>query len=191
MDNIARESAKLKNCISINPYAGEAGAAFAQLWMDSINHFEKRKRNMVAQLKQMGIKACHPNDGWVKRTNYGDPYQVYFCYPDFQDKIEINDIIALTSYDEELKHDVVTTHKVHSTENWGFTEIRLNYNIRPTGDRYWYRDDGQLELVDESNKARFQRWLNKPETAEQIISFVFYTSLIIGSFYWMSTLKPH
>lgn len=54
--------------------------------------FQNEERNWVAQLRAMGVKAAHPDDGWVHRTD--DPC-VHLEYPQFNDGPEVGDLIAL------------------------------------------------------------------------------------------------
>jgi hypothetical protein len=46
---------------------------------------------MVAELRAQGVKALHPDDGWVRR----DRDSVYLCYPYFDDGVNVGDIVAL------------------------------------------------------------------------------------------------
>jgi hypothetical protein len=47
----------------------------------------------VADLRAGGVKAAHPDDGWVDRKRD----RVHLCYPQFDDGVEIGDTIALGS----------------------------------------------------------------------------------------------
>lgn len=47
----------------------------------------------VAELRAGGVKASHPNDGWVDRA----AYKVHLCYPQFNDGLEVGDLLALGS----------------------------------------------------------------------------------------------
>lgn len=45
----------------------------------------------VTRLRACGVKAAHPDDGWVNR----EKNSVYFCYPQFNDNPVVGDLIAL------------------------------------------------------------------------------------------------
>jgi hypothetical protein len=45
----------------------------------------------IEALRKRGIKAAHPDDGWVDRENN----EVQLVYPQFNDGVEIGDTIAL------------------------------------------------------------------------------------------------
>lgn len=49
------------------------------------------ERAWVDQLRAEGIKAAHPDDGWVKRAEN----KVHLCYPQFNDGLGVADLLAL------------------------------------------------------------------------------------------------
>lgn len=52
---------------------------------------ESERQAWIADLRAQGVKAAHPDDGWVEReTN-----KVHLCYPDFNDGLEVGDLLAL------------------------------------------------------------------------------------------------
>lgn len=68
------------------------------LWNQIITDSEISYNNMVDRLRAAGIKACHPDDGWVRRECPTRPEiagSVYLCYPQFNDGPDIGDTIAL------------------------------------------------------------------------------------------------
>lgn len=67
------------------------GAEFVDRWRQSCNEGEQRESRWVAGLRSMGIKAAHPDDGWVDR----EKNSVNFCYPQFNDGVKEGDQIAL------------------------------------------------------------------------------------------------
>ena len=60
-------------------------------WHEICDKQERDKREWCERLRREGIKAAHPDDGWVDRE---DNYLI-FAYPQFRDKVEIGDQIAL------------------------------------------------------------------------------------------------
>lgn len=61
------------------------------LWHDICDKQETTKRDWIAKLRAKGVKAAHPDDGWVDRENS----TVCFCYPQFDDGPQVGDRIAL------------------------------------------------------------------------------------------------
>lgn len=51
------------------------------------------EQEWIAALRADGVKAAHPDDGWVKR----DENRVHLCYPQFNDNPAVGDLIALGS----------------------------------------------------------------------------------------------
>lgn len=45
----------------------------------------------IADLRAQGVKAAHPDDGWVDRRRN----EVRFVYPAFNDGVQVGDVIAL------------------------------------------------------------------------------------------------
>jgi hypothetical protein len=52
---------------------------------------QTQKREWIAGLRARGVKAAHPDDGWVDR----DKNRVHLCYPDFNDGLKVGDLLAL------------------------------------------------------------------------------------------------
>lgn len=52
-----------------------------------------QQRAWIDQLRAAGVKAAHPDDGWVKR----DQGYFQFAYPQFNDKPTVGDVVALGS----------------------------------------------------------------------------------------------
>ncbi len=84
-------------------YKGGNGATvggsqeFIDLWIENERKRAEEKKLWIEELRSKGIKAAHPNDGWVDRINN----TVKFAYPQFNDGVEIGDLIALgTSYED-------------------------------------------------------------------------------------------
>ena len=71
-------------CSTSNP-------SFAKLWADICIEGERKEKEWIATLRQQGVKAAHPNDGWVDR----EKNELHFCYPQFNDGAKEGDIVAL------------------------------------------------------------------------------------------------
>lgn len=64
---------------------------FAGLARSIANEMEAELNQWIAELRAKGVKAAHPDDGWVDRKNN----TVLFQYPDFNDGAGIGDLVAL------------------------------------------------------------------------------------------------
>lgn len=49
------------------------------------------ERVWVEDLRSQGVKAAHPDDGWVDRKDN----KVHFCYPQFSNNPQVGDVVAL------------------------------------------------------------------------------------------------
>lgn len=58
--------------------------------------YREAERDWVKRLRAAGIKAAHPDDGWVKR----DDNKVHLAYPQFNDGLAVGDLLALGWQDE-------------------------------------------------------------------------------------------
>lgn len=69
--------------------SGQIGAV--GMMHDIATTMEQQQAEWIAALRDAGVKAAHPDDGWVDRVEN----TVYFCYPQFDDGVGIGDLIAL------------------------------------------------------------------------------------------------
>lgn len=51
----------------------------------------QEERDWIADLRKDGVKAAHPDDGWVDRERN----KVHLCYPQFNDGLKVGDLLAL------------------------------------------------------------------------------------------------
>lgn len=58
--------------------------------------YYERERQWCDELREAGIRAAHPDDGWVDR----DANTVHFAYPQFAGRVEPGDLIALGQPDD-------------------------------------------------------------------------------------------
>lgn len=66
-------------------------ADIVSLYHSIENNAQKEQEEWVKMLRDSGVKAAHPDDGWVNRQiNAIQP-----CYPQFNDGVEEGDVIAL------------------------------------------------------------------------------------------------
>lgn len=75
-----------------------------------------------AALRAAGIKAAHPNDGWVDR----EALTVIMVYPDFDDGAGVGDVIAL-GWPDNYRLAVITGRRAQllsSGDKWTFEWVR-------------------------------------------------------------------
>ncbi len=91
--------------------SGQAG--FVALFANICNDMERDKEAWIASLRAAGVKAAHPDDGWVNRK---DNY-VQFVYPQFNDGAKAGDLVALGRPQWESakpQHRIVRLVEFHS-----------------------------------------------------------------------------
>lgn len=69
----------------------EVGALFLRAYNEVCLKAEEDERKWIADLRATGVKAAHPDDGWVDRIRN----HVVLAYPQFNDGLEVGDLLAL------------------------------------------------------------------------------------------------
>jgi hypothetical protein len=69
---------------SNNPEVGKS-------WGDICREGQAKQDAWVAALREQGISAAHPDDGWVNRTTN----EINFVYPQFKDALQPGSLVAL------------------------------------------------------------------------------------------------
>lgn len=64
---------------------------FGALLAQTIESYKSRQLAWCDEMQKQGVKAVHPDDGWVNRERNS----VHFCYPDFNLRPGVGDLIAL------------------------------------------------------------------------------------------------
>lgn len=64
---------------------------FAKVWAATCRDVQVEQDAWIVGLRAYGVKAAHPDDGWVDR----DHNQLYPRYPQFNGGVTVGDIIAL------------------------------------------------------------------------------------------------
>ncbi|QIW89731.1 hypothetical protein PQE71_gp049 [Bacillus phage Izhevsk] len=64
---------------------------FVDTWNNVVDDYNKNERRWIEDLKLQGVKASHPDDGWVDRIGN----KVFLQYPQFNNYPEVGDTIAL------------------------------------------------------------------------------------------------
>lgn len=61
------------------------------IWEDGCRSMQSEQDAWIAKLRAEGVKASHPDDGWVNR----EENIAQLVYPHFNDGVEVGDKIAL------------------------------------------------------------------------------------------------
>lgn len=109
-----------KSGISIRSNGSDIGNDFMLGFPEIFRESNRKEKEIIRKIKETGAKACHPNDGWVKRDEDGKPLEAIFCYPDFRYEIEIGDLIALREGDRRFSLHRVTGWRDNP---WAFNEL--------------------------------------------------------------------
>jgi GTP-dependent phosphoenolpyruvate carboxykinase len=80
----------------VSSNGSEAGDAFVRGYMLLVKEHQERQAEWVAALRAQGVKAAHPNDGWNDRMQQ----IIHFSYPQFDDGVQVGDVIAVGRPDE-------------------------------------------------------------------------------------------
>jgi len=65
---------------------------FVKQWHEICDEHETKKNTWIKELRAVGFKAAHPNDGWVNR----EKNEIYFAYPYFNDGADIGDKVMIS-----------------------------------------------------------------------------------------------
>lgn len=99
-----------------------SGAEFLRRFREISDRYDKLSSDWIENLIASGVKAAHPNDGWVERRDDGG--KVTFSYPYFNHGPKVGDKIAL-GYHEEFH--IVTVTQI--TKNM-FSEDIVSYHFK-------------------------------------------------------------
>ena len=77
--------------IMLNNNGSSAGISFCNTFADVVADDRRKTREWTDMLWKKGVKAAHPDDGWVKR----DVDEIHITYPYFGRNPNVNDVIAL------------------------------------------------------------------------------------------------
>jgi hypothetical protein len=80
---------------------------FVESMRNVIEESNDKKEKWISWLKEYGIKAAHPDDGFHKRKEH----YFSFSYPYFDEGVEIDDKVALGDYDEFVVKKVIDIKK--------------------------------------------------------------------------------
>jgi len=94
------------------------------LWHQIGREMDDEQNAWIAELRKQGVKAAHPDDGWVDRKNN----TLQFTYPQFNDGAQAGDLVALGSPPGPFKSHTrlvrLTEHKRTTfSEHWAFEPV--------------------------------------------------------------------
>lgn len=100
---------------------------FVALWHKIGSEMEHQEIDWVSQLRAEGIKAAHPDDGWVDRTNN----EFQFQYPQFNDGVKEGSLVAL-GWPSYKTCRIVRVTNIRKTmfgcEKYKFEQVRIRSN---------------------------------------------------------------
>lgn len=91
---------------------------FYKSYNESVTQNKINTRKWIEDLMLKGIRASHPDDGWVNRQIN----EVQLCYPDFNMGLQEGDKIALGTYRE---YRVVTIQSIRKSFCGGLTYYKF------------------------------------------------------------------
>jgi hypothetical protein len=100
---------------------------FVVLWYKTGSEMDRQEIDWISQLRAEGIKAAHPDDGWVDRTNN----QFQLQYPQFNDGVNEGDLVALGWPSYETCRIVKVTNigkTMFGCKKYKFEQVRIRYN---------------------------------------------------------------
>lgn len=104
-------------------------AKFVSMYAGIADNMEREQDAWIAGLRSIGVKASHPDDGWVDRKNNS----MQFVYPQFNDGAKVGDLVALGSpqwSSANPQHRIVRLisfrRSVFGFETWDFELVRLH-----------------------------------------------------------------
>lgn len=96
-------------------------AEFVRHFATVFRDFQQRTEDWIARLRAMGVKAAHPDDGWVNRERKS----VFLAYPYFDDGVQCGDLIALGLHtDWRLVKVVSEVNRLFLKKMWFFEETQ-------------------------------------------------------------------
>lgn len=87
-----------------------------------------RECDWIDSLREQGVKAAHPDDGWVDR----DENKVHLAYPQFNDGLTVGDLLALGWDDKWRLVRVTETSELQGLGGW------LPPSLRDRGPWYFH-----------------------------------------------------
>jgi len=121
-------------CKSTNP-------EFQQVWRDACNKQIEDERIWVKNLRSAGIKAAHPNDGWVDR----DKNTITLMYPQFNDNAGVGSLIMLGWPGDSIYDKGILIRLIKKIDNtlgrvpkWRFNYVYGKYKTK----REWLNKHG-------------------------------------------------
>lgn len=95
---------------------------------DIVANDKKENKEWINKLMYLGIKAAHPDDGWVDRNKN----EILFCYPYFKRNIMLDDKIVLGSWEKYrvVQIDYIKYGNFRKCNKYGFHEVSRFVGIK-------------------------------------------------------------
>lgn len=107
----------------------KAGDDFMALYAKASEDFEKNEKAWIQMLREKGIVASHPDDGWVDRKEN----TAQMVYPHFNDGIEIGSLIALGRVDKwrvVRVVDIIQSELFKETKRYKFVDVEEENELK-------------------------------------------------------------
>jgi len=93
---------------------------FVRAWADVCIKAQKSLDEWIALLRSQGVKAAHPDDGWIDRENN----RLHFAYPQFNDGVSVGSLVAL-GRPGKYRLVKLTDFIPGFLNRWGYEPIRI------------------------------------------------------------------
>lgn len=105
------------NPIDMIPLMKTNSPEMAKSWGDICREGQAKQEAWIASLREQGVRASHPDDGWVNR----EKNEVQFVYPQFMDGLSSGATVAL-GWPDRHRLVVLTelTTSRFGSKTWGF-----------------------------------------------------------------------
>ena len=107
----------------------EAGQRLVDGYYKIVAKIKIDEQIWIEKLRADGVKACHPNDGWVDRENN----KIHLCYPLFNDGVGVGDKIMLGWVNDKKSERLVEVTKIENSllTYYHFKDVREAINFIP------------------------------------------------------------
>lgn len=108
------------NPIDMIPLLKTNNPEIGKSWADICREGQAKQEAWIASLREQGVRAAHPDDGWVNRGKS----EVQFVYPQFMDGVNCGSIVAIGWPD---RHRLVELTGMRTSpfgsQFWGFRSV--------------------------------------------------------------------
>ena len=107
----------------------EAGQRVVDGYYKIVAQQKLDEQDWISKLRGQGVKACHPNDGWVNRNDN----KIHLCYPLFNDGVGVGDKIMLGWVNDKKSERLVEVTEIENSllTYYHFKDVREAINFIP------------------------------------------------------------